>query len=70
MVRGVEDLPVTVAGFTLPPNARLVASVVNSSALAPLGFHTMINIPKGTSGLMLGTMIDITSELLSCLAEL
>ena len=70
MVRGVEDLPVTVVGFTLPPNARLVASVVNSSALAPLGFHTMINVPKGTPGLMLGTMIDITSELMSCMTEL
>jgi len=59
MVRGVEDLPVRVNSFELPVDARLVASVKNSSALAPLGFHDMINLPAGTNGLMLGTMIDI-----------
>ena len=59
MVRGVEDLPVRVNSFELPVDARLVASVKNSSALAPLDFHDMINLPAGTNGLMLGTMIDI-----------
>ena len=58
MVRGIENYPVTVAGFTLPPAARLVASVVNAS-LAPLEFHDLITVPAGKSGLMLGTMIDI-----------
>eukprot|EP00729_Bicosta_minor_P001875 gene1875-7946_t len=41
MVRGVENYPVTVAGFNLPPAARLVASVVNAS-LAPLEFHNLV----------------------------
>ena len=34
--------------FVLPANAKLVASVRNSSALAPLGFHDMIELPAGT----------------------
>mmetsp|Transcript_29310 Transcript_29310/g.63193 ORF Transcript_29310/g.63193 Transcript_29310/m.63193 type:complete len:210 (-) Transcript_29310:26-655(-) len=60
MCRGVENLaPLTISGFSLPADARLVASVRNSS-LAPLDFHELIHIPSGTSGLMLGTMIDIT----------
>ena len=59
MVRGVEGLPVQINSFTLPPTAKLVASVQNSSALAPLGFHDLIEVPAGTSGLMLGSMIDI-----------
>lgn len=58
MVRGVEDLPVQINSFVLPVNARLVASVQNSS-LAPLEFHDLINVPAGVSGLMLGSMIDI-----------
>jgi hypothetical protein len=59
MVRGVEDLPVQIGEYELPSTARLVASVVNST-LKPLDFHDLVNIPKNTSGLMLGTMIDIT----------
>lgn len=45
MVRGVENYPVTVAGFNLPPAARLVASVVNAS-LAPLEFHNLVTVPS------------------------
>eukprot|EP00035_Acanthoeca_spectabilis_P004900 m.107915 g.107915 ORF g.107915 m.107915 type:complete len:358 (-) comp12779_c0_seq2:1181-2254(-) len=60
MCRGVEGLPNRIGSFELPPTARLVASVSNSSELAPLGFHELVNVPLGTSGLMLGTMIDIT----------
>jgi hypothetical protein len=59
MCRGVENLPIQINSFTLPPTARLIASVKNSSALQPLGFHDMIELPAGTRGLMLGTMIDI-----------
>ena len=59
MVRGVEDLPIRINSFELPVDARLVASVKNSSALAPLGFQELIELPAGTNGLMLGTMIDI-----------
>eukprot|EP01116_Phalansterium_solitarium_P018921 TRINITY_DN515_c0_g1_i3.p1 TRINITY_DN515_c0_g1~~TRINITY_DN515_c0_g1_i3.p1 ORF type:complete len:355 (-),score=107.82 TRINITY_DN515_c0_g1_i3:604-1668(-) len=59
MVRGVENLPATIGAFTLPPNARLVASVQNAS-LPPLQFHDLIVIPAGTPGLMLGAMIDMT----------
>jgi len=59
MVRGVEDLPVTIGNFELPPNARLNASVRNAT-LHPLDFHELIQVPAGTSGMMLGTMVDIT----------
>ena len=58
MARGVEGLPIQIGSFTLPTNARLVASVRNAT-LAPLDFYTLVDIPAGTSGLMLGTMIDI-----------
>jgi hypothetical protein len=58
MVRGVEGRPVMIGEHQLPPNARLTASVRNST-LKALDFHDLITIPKGTSGLMLGTMIDI-----------
>lgn len=65
MCRGVEGLPNRIGSFELPPTARLVASVSNSSELAPLGFHELVNVPLGTSGLMLGTMIDITMSVCS-----
>jgi len=58
MARGVDAFPVKIGMFSLPPTARLVASIANAS-LAPLAFHELINIPAGVSGLMLGTMIDI-----------
>jgi hypothetical protein len=58
-VRGVENLPLTVGSYDLPPTARLIASVVNAS-VPVLGFHRLIDIPAGTSGLMLAAMIDIT----------
>jgi len=58
MVRGVDNLAVSINGFQLPAGARLVASVANSS-LAPLDFHDLVSIPPGTTGLMLGAMIDM-----------
>ena len=59
MVRGVEDLPVQIGEHVLPSDARLVASVRNST-LKALDFHELISVPAGTAGMMLGTMIDIT----------
>jgi hypothetical protein len=56
----VENLPLTIGAFNLPHTARLVASVVNSSNVPVLGFHRLIDVPAGTPGLMLGTMIDLT----------
>lgn len=60
MVRGVEDLPLTVGGVSLPPHARLTAHVANSVALPVLAFHELLNIASG-AGLLLATMIDISS---------
>ena len=58
MARGVEGLLPRVGAFSLPAGARLTASVVNAS-LAPLDFHTLVTVPAGTSGLFLGSMIDM-----------
>ena len=58
MCRGVEGVQPRVGAFTLPLGARLVASAANAS-LAPLDFHTLVSVPAGTSGLFLGSMIDI-----------
>ena len=58
MCRGVDGRSASVGSFgALPPGARLMASVVNST-LAPLDFHTLIDIPTG-AGLMLASMIDL-----------
>lgn len=57
MCRGVEGLPVQIAGFSLPPTARLVASVANAS-LAPLDFHELINIPAGAAGERRGGKVE------------
>lgn len=60
IVRGVENLPVTIGSLTLPPTARLTASVRKSTRLPVLGFHELVNIRSGP-GLLLATMIDISS---------
>lgn len=61
MVRGVENLPLVIAGYQLPPSARLVASLKTSMNLPVLSFHELVSIPSGVSGLLLGTMIDLQS---------
>jgi hypothetical protein len=61
MARGVENIPLTVGGLTLPQNAKLIANVHNSVNLPVLAFHELVNVPSG-AGLLLGTMIDISSD--------
>lgn len=58
-MRGVENLPLVLSGLNLPTSARLVASFINAS-LPVLGFHSLITIPEGMRGAILGVMIDIT----------
>jgi len=61
MVRGVENLPLTLGELPLPKNARLQIIVRESLALPTLAFHELVNIPSG-QGRLLGAMIDITTK--------
>jgi hypothetical protein len=62
MVRGVENLPVIVGGMQLPPTARLSVAVRQSVNLPVLAFHHLVSMPQNSSGLILGTGIQIESD--------
>lgn len=45
MVRGVEDMPLTLGSFNLPPTARLHAVTKTSLSLPILDFHELVALP-------------------------
>lgn len=61
-VRGVEALPVILGELELPPSARLKIHRVNNRSLAHLEMVTIATAPAGTSGAILGTKFDGTSD--------
>lgn len=67
IVRGVEGLPVTVGGVTLPATARLRIHRTTDAVLQKSQFVTLANATSGTSGAIFGTKFDADSASLSFL---
>ena len=57
--RAVEGLALDgiIAGVTLPPSARLQVQVREATAYAPLEYMTLVDVPAGASGALLGTTL-------------
>eukprot|EP01046_Picozoa_sp_COSAG06_P051782 COSAG06_NODE_8534_length_2137_cov_1.766438_2_plen_269_part_01 len=61
-IRGVEALPIILGELQLPPTARLKIHRVSNRSLAHLEMLTIADAPAGTSGAILGTKFDGTSD--------
>ena len=57
--RAVEGLALDniVSGLVLPPSARLQVQVREAVAYAPLDYMTLVDLPAGTAGALLGTSL-------------
>jgi len=60
MVRGVENIPLTIGYIQLPVEARLRTYLQTSTSLPVLGLHEIVNVASG-NGYLFGTMIDINT---------
>ena len=65
IVRGTENLPIQVAGLTLPPSTRLLQSRI-SATYQPLAFVTMLDVPSG-SGVLFSHTLAVNSTNLNFL---
>jgi len=60
MARGVENIPLSIGGISLPANARLQIILQSSLNLPTLEFHDLVNIASGR-GRLVGSMIEIST---------
>ena len=66
IIRGNEELPTTIGGFTLPPTARLVQSRLLARLYRPLEWVTLVDLPNAT-GLLFAHVLQASSANLNFL---
>lgn len=61
-VPGLENYPVVLGDLSLPPLARLQVIQATDVQLSPQQLTTLVEVPAGTSGVLLSVKLDSTSK--------
>jgi hypothetical protein len=55
IVRGAENLPITIGGITLPTTAKMNLQIVNAT-FPPLGYVNVVDVPSGNGAWLMHTL--------------